>query len=1399
MPPNPNRREHRAEVIDAKEKIKKDLAPALNKLESLRQTAQGQEQVRILHTINAIQRAMLGLESTGVNAGKIKIQVEGQNGQVGGAGGYDQFEGVPIDEVLDILKQAHTALPANHAEKLQYEAIIQKLEKNSKGYFEQHYNKSTQGIMDGSVQLTPEESTRQDLRVRHEAKLISTERDYRASTNPDQTQRLLEDYQTGQRALDKRREYTYSPIELPTKVAVVEASHSAEVLARMRADEQMTKLMNEGGWLSKRWNRAFEEGKRQALYEEELRKISGKGKKHGWFGKKILRRKDETDEEANLFIGTGKETEHNAEMTALAKRFAEGYVRNAEGEQQKQLTDPAFETRINDLVFEFASGNMTDAEFDDRKTVLVQEIQKKYPESFKKGVLTADNFLEAGRTFRKYFEHAGRLSRADVQIQVVLGEAKSRIKNEANLTWSEGIINKVKQNAVGKYVSPATIGYAVSAGGYILKKPLAGLLGAGGLGGLFGGIRRSKQVKEDVSMHRREREIGLEVNVDPATSERRAKVEKFVNKMEKASGLITAITTAKEAYEQSATPENRAQLLQALANAESRMSVSATRQRGLIEYDGETGLERSAMNLMKEIAEGKVLVGVADISTTAEYKRAMRELEKDVHQKNTAENKYRRWEVAKAVAVGTATGLVFGTLAQEATDEAGEYLQGHFGSNRLWNWMDRPDGSTALERAQAYVYNHRNALPGGSDWWDWTSPDYKGCAGPFYYGGTHEIPSPISGSSLHIDKTLEMIKDPTNPSRFFAVDASGTKLQEFGLVGGKLAPVGTLNPELEWSETVGSAGKGSVSTPGTRGSWWDTAKGGLAGHTKDIKVNLLYDNDSPTNPDLNELRFYMSQDASGNIKANLGDIKFKGSYHQGNELDWSRIDESVKLVFTDSRFANPIVLEPGNDGTLDIPTELKPFIHFNPDGTVTYKGDGWMGMVEERGEDAGKTTVNVINSIRGNNSVDLPTGGGTPGSGDDFTQTGTKYELLRKFPEEQCEAGDFEPPMFVPLYRRHPLEMRQGNPQAQRNQRTAGETVPQTNRGTNHETPAGETPPGQDLNRTVVRQNPAHPENPNAPRHPETPHTNEDDDDNDEAHRIQTERRQLTEARTAQDKEKVRRVQEAVREFNKARENRYPHIQIKVETSVMIAETEDVIELIRGIEERIRERGLRNDRFQDRNFVFKIQQTGAMYPEVSENDTETLKFTPDQEPEAVIAIFNRYLSKGITKTREDFATGRGQAEQQRQARQARQENNPQPANQETPQARVGRMQEALINSTNHRVHFEVEGEQLATAEQASVMEAFTQAWGELAQDKKDALLAKANASRAGGQLATGLIIGFPKNIDRLNFDNRDRLVFPANATKETIKTFLETAGNPPAQPQPAGNQPRGGNRGGGGH
>jgi predicted negative regulator of RcsB-dependent stress response len=144
------------------------------------------------------------------------------------------------------------------------------------------------------------------------------------------------------------------------------------------------------------------------------------------------------------------------------------------------------------------------------------------------------------------------------------------------------------------------------------------------LGGLFGGIRRSKQVKEDVSMHRREREIGLEVNVDPATSERRAKVEKFVNKMEKASGLITAITTAKEAYEQSATPENRAQLLQALANAESRMSVSATRQRGLIEYDGETGLERSAMNLMKEIAEGKVLVGVADISTTAEYKRAMR-------------------------------------------------------------------------------------------------------------------------------------------------------------------------------------------------------------------------------------------------------------------------------------------------------------------------------------------------------------------------------------------------------------------------------------------------------------------------------------------------------------------------------------------------------------------------------------------------------------------------------------------------------------------------------------------------------------------------------------------------------------------------------------------------------
>lgn len=320
-PRNNNTPENR-DALNSKEKIERDVKPVIEKLRELEAAATGAEKQRINHTMESMWAALRRVEERGANAGRFEVAVEAYPGNPHPA--YKQFEGVPIDEAIKILKEHEARLAANDPQRGRYQHLYKKLEANGTDYYKVHYGKSNADVVSGRTPLTPEESRRQDLRNRHEAKLISN--DYRKSTNPNNDARLREDYNTGQKVLNERIEY--NGVELPKTVALVEASHSAETLARMRTDEEMNKLMTQGNFLKRFYYRAVEEGKKKALYEEQLRLISGKGKKYGWFSRNILRRKNESDEDQNLFRGTGQEAQHDPEMTALAKRFADDNIRS---------------------------------------------------------------------------------------------------------------------------------------------------------------------------------------------------------------------------------------------------------------------------------------------------------------------------------------------------------------------------------------------------------------------------------------------------------------------------------------------------------------------------------------------------------------------------------------------------------------------------------------------------------------------------------------------------------------------------------------------------------------------------------------------------------------------------------------------------------------------------------------------------------------------------------------------------------------------------------------------------------------------------------------------------------------------------------------------------------------
>jgi hypothetical protein len=1376
------------EVLSVQEKLKKDLLPAIDKLRQLQNTVTGTEREQILHTLISMESAIANLEKTGPNVGKQKIVVEGYNGRPG----YTHYESVPMDEAIKILKQAEATLPSASPEKKQYQTIIAKLEKTSVGYYDAHFNKPSADVVSGRTPLTPEEADIQDLRVRHEGKLISN--DHRRSTNPDPAERLREDYKTGQKALDQRREWKYSPIELPTTIAVVEASHSAEVMARMRTDAEMNKRMNQGSFLGKWWNKVFEEGKKRELYEEELRKISGKPKKQNWFSRTILRRKDEAPDKANLFRDTDASgAENEAEMSALAKRFTEDNIRKSEGEQRKQLTDPKFNDRINELVHEYATGHMTDAEFSDRKDTLVAEIQKKYPSTFKEGILTADNFLESARVFRKYHEHGGKLARTDMNLQVVLGEAKSRIKSEANLTWAEGVLNKVNQNAIGQYVKPATVGYAISAFGYFIKKPLYGLLGATGLGGLMGIIRRGKQVKQDIAMHRAEREAGIEVNVDKNTAKRRAKVEEFVTNMEKASYIIAEVQSLRVAYEQNPTPENRSKLVQSLANAEARITLSAQRQRGLIQYEGETSFERSAMTLMAEVAQGKIIAGVSDISKTAEYKNVIKELTKDVNKKDSEAERFKRWEMLKAGMLGTVTGFVFGGVAQEVTDEMGEELIARFGHNNLWDWMDRPQGGTSVEKLQAYVMNHRSGPKANQNWWDWLKDSYAGCEGGGHLGEARDV-SGMPVHSLKLDKSLDIVPDKCNAGMFAIKDhASGHVIQEVMINNGQITPVGG-----KWVAEL-AVKDSSIILPGS-GAGAGTRvvdsleflkqNGGTEMHRR-----LWYDQDTPKVFDENELELKFGGiggkgfDKDGNLIIDISSLKDNASRHDGKILD-------IVKTFKDGHFKIALTPDGGHQSNvklLDVVVENGKIIAKIPKGDpmleqlftagagrggqADYHGR-FMEIVNVTGTRAdGSVDAEVVATFEGAGKTQFSTASDLGGAKDG--KSGFDYVIQRKFNDAQCVPEGWDPPMFVPLYRRKPLEMR-NSATAEQSASGAGD----------FQEGAGHTP--EDGSHTSNEPRPVTTETQGGTQgvlstNTETGGSDSGDGDDGEVLPTKPVSRELQ----ARQQENINKVQGVISEFNRSEGNKNPHIRLEVDRHLMATKPDEVQDMIVRLQLKLEDamEALKHDRnYRNRNFVFRFKNSESLAPEVTENDTEVLNFSLNQEVGEIVPIFRRYLEGGLQKTKE--AAGKTQAVRTQTNAQSNRE-----APVETDAQKRDKIFEELINANEHRFHMEGSGTLMSESEQYKVIGEFKKAWDQLSQGVKNTLKNRVNAKNTG-PLNKGIIFNLTAGATDISFDPAtDFLRIPPNKTAAEIKAFLEnSAGGPPAGGR-GGNQnnpPRGG-------
>lgn len=893
--------------------------------------------------------------------------------------------------------------------------LADELYKRSETYFKAHFGHE--------LPLSKEESDKQNVRTTHEAYLIH--HDYRETGNPDQ------DYQAAMDAMGKRRELkledekeegikkdeetkeqeqkkktqeeggkNIQEIVLPKRVAVVNAEAQVELLARKRANERLTEMFNSAGRFKKIWYRAWEEGYRQQLIEEERKKILGEGNKPGWLKRKLFGAKTiEATGKKNLFAGTGAEGENKAELAALAERFSKGYIKESEGEQKQQLQDPEFNDRINDLVFKYVEGGLSDEDFEKQKDEIIAAIAKKYPESFAAGKLTADNFLEAAREFKKIHEHSRKLARVDINLGIDLGQAKQAIKTQANIKWLDKMIARLqKYPGIGHVFTPGAVGFGVSVGGYLFKKPLYFLGGAAGAGGILGGIRRNFEQKRDLEMHRIERAMGNQIADYGPAAKRRQEMEKYVHEMKRASDVTAELETLRLAFEANPSPETAAALTKLLAETEARMSLSEERQRDLISFDGETSLERGRLFLLKELAEAKVRLKdkgfESNIAASRDYKDFLAALGGDMDKLEKSE-KYKRWkENLKAAAVGAATGLVVGGLSQQAAAEIGDRVS--------WlSWL-RPGGrATGMERLYHYLKGDLPGMPSGAG-----LAEVLGVAG--------------ARGSLKIDGSTELIYNRSTGLYDMVDKHSHHVLAQVGIDQAtgqaRLAP-GSYDPNLvELSSHSVGGGHRSME------EWMQASRDNLPPGAKleHLHTEMFYDNDTAAPKfDFNELRFYMRADARGNIVMDAGKIQeyleenftqVSGSKHGERALDivsaFKNGEIKIAVAPDPDRPGEMFTLEPGADGKYVVPadSELAKMFGVDDSGKVIYKGRGFMGMIENP---KGSAIARWINSIRGNGE-EIDTG-----SGEHIVN-----EITRKTPREWWMP-------WIGIFRRKALEQKQ--------------------------------------------------------------------------------------------------------------------------------------------------------------------------------------------------------------------------------------------------------------------------------------------------------------------------------------------------------------------------------------
>ncbi len=699
------------------------------------------------------------------------------------------------------------------------------------------------------------------------------------------------------------------------KVAIVDVTSKAENEARDLAESKMQEdksgLKGFRGLLKKIWRHNLARG----WY---IRREYDKAKQN------ILARQ-------NLFANERDSTQKHAEIVnSITNRFVSEYeetVHLEAGEKKEKLGESAVEKEIKSEIegiikeyvrFDLSQQDIRDS-FENEKNAVLSRLKGIKKETIGKGSMLADNLFEVVKQVQQSLEHGKKLEDLDLDFEVIVGQAKDRVRTEAQYSTVDRIVEKITQSRFGCLVNEATLASALSLvwclGGKLgqsigRSRLLAwGTFGATAvLGSGVAALREHQMFEEDRKRHLRD--IAQGKKFDLKNKPRRAEMEVLQYESRGANELGDNLEQALYTYNDKGekqikklSKEDLQNVLNYLVEIEARIALSDRAKIDLINYSEKNKSEQEGLRLDLLRAQAKVdlekyfalgqklAVEILKGRSFQDFFRNLNETkienltkgEGGIEAKNRIARKMRQKKVAWAAVKGLGTGLAIGATVQEALavlNGSEESLIGQlFGIKEAYAASAASPLEPQRYTALGYFYRYMTG--------NFPRMDAQHMQ-DFVFGEQHfNLPR---GASLvkNSDGTLCLLRGEEIFIERIPVDARG-----------HLTPEGK---SLLASHDVKISGPG-IGGPGHPHDLapkdYILKNKGLFRH---VKRMLWYDNDTPAPVfDKNELKLWWGGkngtgiDANGNYVFNIKHMTPDGSYHKNFSVNAQEAMKSGKL------------------------------------------------------------------------------------------------------------------------------------------------------------------------------------------------------------------------------------------------------------------------------------------------------------------------------------------------------------------------------------------------------------------------------------------------------------------------------------------------------------------------